>query len=121
MVSDQKCIPKLIGGDVELGNFILGKDEPAGMSDFEASRRLLNEVEGMPRTLSQNYDYSFQALASRYCGGNGYWGCDSFNTATSRDLGRRWLCTNGGVIYIDLNHIELATMEVLSARDYTGY
>lgn len=120
MVSNQKCIPKLIGGDVELGNFILGEDVAAGMSDFEASRRLLNEVKGMPRSLRQNYDYALEAPASQYNGGKTYWGSNSFSSSTSRDLGRRWLCTNGGVIYIDLNHIELATMEVLSARDYTA-
>lgn len=37
-----------------------------------------------------------------------------------RDLGRVFLATNGGSIYIDLGHLELATPEVTSARDHVA-
>ena len=117
-MSDQKCVPKLIGGDVELGNFILGENEAAVMSDFEASRLLLTEVDGLPRRLSRNYDYSLNGQSSRYYGGYDVAGSTSYGGAMSQDFGRKYLCSNGGCIYIDLNHLELATPEVLSARDY---
>ncbi len=117
-MSEQNCVPKLIGGDVELGNFILGENEAAVMSDFEASKLLLSEVEGLPRRLSRNYGYSLNGLSSRFYGGYDFGGNNSYGSSTSRDFGRKYLCTNGGCIYIDLNHLELATPEVLSARDY---
>lgn len=117
-MSEQNCVPKLIGGDVELGNFILGENEAAVMSDFEASKLLLSEVEGLPRRLSRNYGYSLNGLSSRFYGGYDFGDANSYSSSTSRDFGRKYLGTNGGCIYIDLNHLELATPEVLSARDY---
>jgi proteasome accessory factor A len=42
-----KRLPKLVGADVELGNFILGLSRQNGTCD-EASRALLREVEGYP-------------------------------------------------------------------------
>jgi len=117
-VSDLKCIPKLIGGDVELGNFILGENETAAMSDFEASRLLLAEIDGLPRPRRRRYGFSLNGMSSHYFGG--YDIADDYGerSSTSQDLGRKYLCTNGGCIYIDLNHLELATPEVLCARDY---
>jgi proteasome accessory factor A len=117
-VSDQTCVPKLIGGDVELGNFIIGANEARVMSDFEASRLLLSEVEGLPRRRSWSYGYSLNGPSSRSSAGYDFGADYSFGSSTSRDFGRKYLCTNGGCIYIDLNHLELATPEVLSARDY---
>jgi hypothetical protein len=117
-VSHQNCIPKLIGGDVELCNFILGENEPAVMSDHEASKLLLREVDGLPRRLSSNYDNSPNGLSSLFSGGYEFDDNYSYVSSTSQDYGRKYLCSNGGCIYIDLNHLELATPEVLSARDY---
>jgi proteasome accessory factor A len=117
-VSEQDCVPKLIGGDVELGNFILGQNEASQQSDCEASRLLLNEVEGLPRRLTQNYGYLVNGLSSLSYGGYDDGDSNAYGGHTSQDWGRKYLFTNGGCIYIDLNHLELATPEVLSARDY---
>ena len=96
MKSDsEQCVPKLIGGDVELANFIVGKSMHSGQSDHEASRRLLREVDGVSQ-YSNLLNGSFDA----------------------QDVGRRYLPSNGGCIYIDLNHLELATPEALTAQDY---
>lgn len=96
----ENCVPKLIGGDVELGNFLLGENDPCEKSDALASRLLLSEVDGLPLQTQQE-------LYGWHYGGN-----------NPQDRGRKYLASNGGCIYIDLNHLELATPEVLSARDY---
>lgn len=108
----QDCVPKLIGGDVELGNFILGPVDSSHKTDYQASRLLLRQVNGLPLQRSPNDSYAFDwhsnaaTIESVSDGG------------LSQDSGRRYLPCNGGCIYIDLNHLELATAEVLSARDY---
>lgn len=106
------CVPKLIGGDVELGNFILGDNASAGKTDAFASRRLLEQIHGLP-------------LRNGYYGHGGYgayhgndFGGGPYRVYNAQDHSRKYLPTNGGCIYIDLNHLELATPEVLSARDY---
>ena len=38
----------------------------------------------------------------------------------SQDWGRRFLTSNGGCVYIDLNHLELCLPEVLSAADFVA-
>ncbi len=43
-----RCIPKLIGSDVELGNLILGRDNPLGTGE-DAARLLLERIDGCPR------------------------------------------------------------------------
>ena len=111
-MSRQDCVPKLIGGDLELGNFIVGPGKSSQMTDYEASRLLLRQVDGLPMHRSQNYGHAFDwhsgAAAIEPVNNGGL----------SQDFGRRYLPSNGGCIYIDLNHLELATPEVLSARDY---
>ena len=42
----EEQVPKILGADVELGNFVLGLENPEG-SGFEASRRLLREISGV--------------------------------------------------------------------------
>ena len=115
-VSKIECVPKLIGGDVELGNFIIGEDEVLGMSDYTASRLLLDEIEGLPRRTLGNSHYGSYGLASAYRRSEFAGGI--YDGRYSQDSGRKYLGSNGGCCYIDLNHLELATPEVLSARDY---
>ncbi len=117
-MSDMRCVPKLIGGDVELGNFILGENEAAMMSDFEASRLLLAEIDGLPQRRRRYHGFSLSAQSNGIYGGYDFGGDYGYSSSTSQDLGRKYLCANGGCIYIDLNHLELATPEVLRARDY---
>ena len=75
-MSDQDCVPKLIGGDLELANFILGENESPRQSDFEASRLLLSEVEGLPRRQIPVYGNWVNAFSSgsygEHDGGFGY-------------------------------------------------
>lgn len=108
-------VAKLTGGDVELGNFLVGPHTRSRQTDYVASRLLLAMVAGSPlhRRVSEsgwldwlNEQTSSAVISSDYAGRN------------CQDYGRRYLATNGGCIYIDLNHLELATPEVLSARDY---
>lgn len=40
--------------------------------------------------------------------------------ADPQDWGRKFLSTNGSCCYIDLNHLEVCTPEVLSARDFVA-
>lgn len=49
--------------------------------------------------------------------GGGHYGASSYNP---QDRGRKFLASNGGCIYIDLDHLELCTPEVRSAYDYTA-
>ena len=114
-MSELDGVAKLTGGDVELGNFLHGADLGTRQSDYEASRLLLGMVSGSPM-----HDFASERIwrdwlderRSSAVISSDYAGRDS------QDYGRRYLQTNGGCIYIDLNHLELATPEVLSAKDY---
>lgn len=117
-MSREDCVPKLIGGDVELGNFLIGKAAGAGPSDYEASRLLLAKIDGLPRRWSQPLGNARDMLASLAAGRRRGYGPSLLGGNRSQDWCRKYLRTNGGCIYIDLNHLELATPEVRSARDY---
>lgn len=108
-------LPKLCGADIELGNFILGLDQRGG-TGHEASRALLREIDGLPRTPSYPYSYGggfFGSSAGYSPGSSGY----GYNP---QDWGRKYLSTNGGCAYIDLNHLELCLPEVISVYDHVA-
>jgi Pup amidohydrolase len=97
--------PKILGADVELGNFILGRDQQYG-SAAAAARALLREIPGVP---------SSPASVS------GSWLYPSDPpSANPQDWGRKYLAANGGCVYIDLDHLECCTPEVLSAFDFAA-
>jgi proteasome accessory factor A len=128
--------------DVELGNFVLGADRPAG-TGAEASRALLDEIDGFPRARRHRAPspawtgpaYLRADLArdgrdrpdyaERSCGWQPYglprpaasYGA-SFGSSwyDPQDWGRKFL-SNGACAYIDLDHLELATAETRSAFD----
>lgn len=101
-----RSVPKLVGADFELGNFVLGLVRSGGTGP-EASRALLREIEGIPAETVSCYS------------GYGYgWSGDS--TYDAQDRGRKFLATNGGCAYIDLDHLELCIPEVLSAFDHAA-
>jgi proteasome accessory factor A len=106
-------LPKLCGADVELGNFIVGRDHSGG-TGAAASRALLREIDGLPNTLT-----SVPSLASWGGWGDAAWSSPSagFNP---QDWGRKYLATNGGCVYIDLDHLELCLPEVISAYDHVA-
>ena len=109
-----EMLPKLCGADVELGNFILGLYRPRGTGS-EASRAVLREIDGVPsRSHYSYYSYGY----GNWCGGTGTggWG----QSYDAQDWGRKFLSTNGGCVYIDLNHLELAIPEVLSAFEHVA-
>jgi proteasome accessory factor A len=91
--------PKLCGADIELGNFILGLQRPDGTGDL-ASRALLREI----HTRYSESD-SLEPLRHAY---------------NPQDWGRKFLSSNGGCAYIDLDHLELCIPEVISAYDHVA-
>lgn len=100
-----RSVPKLVGADFELGNFVLGAGRPGG-TGAEASRALLREVAGVASS----------RRGQLVLGGAVGWGsaCDA------RDWGRVFLRENGGCVYIDLDHLELCIPEVRSAWDHVA-
>ncbi len=95
-------VPKLVGADFELGNFVQGALRGGG-SGPEAARLLLAEIEGVPAASA--------AARARTAWLRGPYGFDA------QDQGRRFLASNGGCAYIDLDHLELCIPEVRSAFD----
>ncbi len=88
--AEETRVAKVIGADVELGNFLQGLR--ASRTGHLAARAILREVSGVAR----NYGYSAQ------------------------DACRKFLPCNGGSAYIDLDHAEFPTPEVISAIDFVA-
>lgn len=124
MISDGRAqpLPILCGADIELGNFEVGVERPGG-TGFEASRALLAEIDGFPerpRTLFDGYrpGQNAQRLEEgKHTAGRAAAGSRVF---APQDVGRRFLTSNGGCAYIDLDHLELCIPEVLSAFDHVA-
>ncbi len=140
---DRNQVPKLCGADVELGNFILGLHRPEGTC-YEASHALLREIDGLPVVSKHhaplcecqlcrpihdswegsNYGQGAWRSDPLYVGGSTGTYRDSFRSGSvvydPQDWGRKFLPTNGGCVYIDLNHLELCVPEVLRARDHVA-
>ena len=133
-----RSCPKLMGADVELGNVILGSTRTDG-TGYEAARALLREIPGA--VLSANAMKSGPASSkgyvtplpvktwqggnpgTYYSGGSLYdydsgWSGYGQGVYDPQDWGRKFLKSNGGCIYVDMDHLELCIPEVLSARDY---
>jgi Pup amidohydrolase len=87
-------VPKVLGADVELSNFILGLSDPEGTGRL-ASRRLLGAIRGVSSGV--------------------------VSTAQGIDWGRKYLATNGGCAYIDSDHLEIALGETRSAFDHVAH
>ena len=113
------CVAKLIGTDAELGNFILGITREQG-TGREASRALLEQIDGVRATV---------AGGGRQPAGRGAPGrpvphlgslTDAAEGSDPRDVDRTYLASNGGCVYIDLDHLEVCTPEVVSAFDFVA-
>jgi proteasome accessory factor A len=92
-------VPKVLGADVELGNFLEGLDTPGG-SGYAASRALLREIRGV-RAREEDDPRG--------------------TTVNPVDWGRTFLPETGGCAYIDSDHLEIALPETRSAFDHVAH
>ncbi len=117
------ALPKLCGADIELGNFILGVQQPGG-TGYEASRELLAEIAGYPEGHGGCLrDLWSSAYAAAHAGSRlraGIFPGFGLSDLGAQDVGRRFLSSQGGSAYIDLNHLELCIPEVISAFDHVA-
>jgi proteasome accessory factor A len=86
-------VPKIVGADVELSNFILGLSREKGTGDL-ASQLLLDAIDGI--------DSGMQGAAQPL------------------DWGRKFLTSNGSCCYLDSQHLEIALPETFSAYDHVA-
>src|SRR5437899_1138585 len=107
-------VPKPCGADIELGNFALGL-ERAGGTGREASRAVLREIDA-PYADRGGDGVRLVRSASGYQMAYGASGA----TYDPQDWGRKYLSSNGGCFYIDLDHLECCLPEVLSAYDHVA-
>jgi len=84
--------PKVLGADFELANAMESRGASLRQNVHEASRRLLDEIDGYPRQRG--------------------WG------GTAIEWGRRFLSGNGGSAYIDSDHLEINLPEHRRAADH---
>src|SRR5262245_18161802 len=83
---------KVLGADFELANAMESRAASLRQNVYEASRRLLDEIDGYPRQRG--------------------WG------GTAIEWGRRFLAGNGGSAYIDSDHLEINLPEHTLAADH---
>ncbi len=115
-MTGEDIVPRINGADSELGNLIVGRTMTGG-TGYEASRLLLDQFDGVPSAAVQAYAPAWRDAV----GYHGYGGASVTPiTYYSQDHGRKYLSTNGGCVYIDLNHLELCIPEVLSAYDHVA-
>ena len=128
-------VEKILGADVELGNMIERAAAGTPPSDL-AARLLLAEIDGASSCgASSNPNGGWVTGASGYgeydeYGAYGAYGAyrgyaaqraDDSAKRDPQDWGRKFLATNGGCAYIDLNHLEVCMPEVRSSRDFVRY
>ncbi len=111
-------LPKLSGADVELSNFFLGAADTYS-TGYEASRALLREIDGLSDDAAPENDSALDESTNQSQDDPGE-DTDEPSGYYSQDWGRRWLTSNGGCAYIDLNHLELCISEVISAYDHVA-
>jgi hypothetical protein len=107
-------IPKIIGSDIELGNFLLGVEKAEG-TGREASRLLLANMPGVMTT------YDMGAYGPTWLSGFGAATPmnASWEPVDARDFGRKWQI-NGGCCYIDSDHLEIAAPETSNAWEWVA-
>jgi proteasome accessory factor A len=110
--------------DMELGNFLTGIGPTEGNSAI-ASRLLLSRIAGFPKEPGTTSHcqcamcrQTRQAMKATAAATGGAIATEA--DYNPQDVGRRFLAQNGGCIYIDLDHLELAMPEVLDAYDHVA-
>lgn len=119
---DPRCVPKLMGADAELGNSIDGLHRNNGTGG-EAALALLREVDGVCSiAYGPVFDSKGGDVETGSSGADLYnaYPTDKANLENPQDVGRKYLSSNGGCVYIDLNHLEVCTPEVISACDFVA-
>ena len=122
----KKHVLKVAGGDIELGNSVIGF-RTHGNTCSLASQVLLREIDGVPANSNNSWSNNEQILSvfggksAKKTASGGM--VDKLSSETGmtfnpQDRMRRFLPTNGGCAYIDLNHLELCLPEVTSASDH---
>ena len=145
-----KCVPKLTGADAELGNLILGLHSEHGTGREASHALLAeidglpdtmtrSDATTWPDTVTWSNtvawpnnvawpntsarfnrgptrDYAHTAMPGTYSQP----GATTGQTHNPQDIGRKFLGSNGGCIYIDLDHLEVCTPEVLSAHEFVA-
>ncbi len=119
-------LPKLCGADVELGNSIQGLELPGG-TGRSAARALLREIPGIYSTSLREVQIRDRDDGRRDAWGGDAQGRGGGSPATrsergwhAQDWGRKFLPSNGGCCYIDLDHLEICLPEVTSAHDHVA-
>lgn len=135
-------LPKIIGCDAEVANFIAGLDE-SGSTGKEASIAVIREVRGhterfggeLPDCPCGECDRARKRIGSdpeteydAFLGEDGKVylrrrlpaGRSSDNGHNPRDHDRSYLAETGGCFYIDLDHVEVCLPETRSAFDYVA-
>jgi len=125
-------VPKVIGSDFELGNLILGREDERG-TGAAASRALLKQIDGYPRGEQTDTAPEETRSGGWYSANSSYGGWGQSPTTSPggtgaqwqssydpQDWGRKHLSSNGGCCYIDLDHLEICTPEVRTARDFVA-
>jgi len=126
-------VPKLCGADVELGNLVRGFDVSTNTCRA-ASQLILRAIAGVPHSRWSNsgwtsqYNYSHSCTTADAAGGfggngNGKSGQSAqprYYEYDSQDWGRKYLSSNGGCVYIDLNHLELCLPELRGAFEFVA-
>jgi hypothetical protein len=134
-------LPKVIGYDGEVGNYISGLDLRDG-TGREASRALIREVEGVTGLATRYFENCpcdrcerhrdqerrREERENRGTAGYGYYyqGLSALDNIIGKknddpqDHDRRYLAENGGCIYIDLNHVEVCVPETQSVFDHVA-
>jgi proteasome accessory factor A len=134
-------VPKAIGYDGEVGNFISGSVR-SGSTGREASRALIREIAGgqgcfrrflLNCTCDECQDH-WERLQRRHQNSTHHtvdWNTTAVralleeiasekNDHDPRDHNRRYLTENGACIYIDLDHVELCLPETRSVYDHVA-
>lgn len=104
LIDESKLLPKILGGDYELTNFIEGETEPSD----EAADAILAEIDGIPAFRGlKPFKWPVTAKTNQ----------PRSTVESLVDHGRKYLA-NGGCVYIDSTHLELAFPESRSAAGF---
>jgi proteasome accessory factor A len=135
-------LPKLIGYDGEVGNYIEGLNRRGG-TGREASQLVIREVSGVTGFSNRHFQFcpcercerhreEIRRKQQRHGYATTGWGyiVSAYSSADHspggrarqdpRDHDRRYLNETGGCLYIDLNHVELCLPETRSAYEHVA-